>query len=447
MRMISCRGFISVLFGLGIVPLLASGAAAEPEVTQVLDVSPVWAGHPVSFCLLTHPPYQFAAYYDAERKMTVASRELDEETWTYQELPERVGWDSHNSITMTVDDNEDLHLSGNLHVHPLKYFRTSKPLDVTSFERIPAMVGDLEDRTTYPSFFRGPANELIFTYRDGKSGSGNQVYNVYDHETHMWNRLLDKPLTDGEGLRNAYLHGPVKGQAGYWHLCWVWRESPDCATNNHPSYARSKDLKHWENSRGEALTLPITRAMGDVVDLVPVGGGIINGNCRLGFDLDKRPVVTYHKYDETGITQLYNARSEAGAWKVYLASEWDYRWDFSGGGSIPFEISVGPVQAEGGTLVQSWKHPKQGKQKWRLDAATLGPIERLELPRPTTPRVLGKLESGFPGMHVKTQGDSGTSGEPGVRYYLRWEALGPNRDRPREKPWPEPSMLRVYRVE
>jgi hypothetical protein len=50
-------------------------------------------------------------------------------------------------------------------------------------------------------------------------------------------------------------------------------------------------------------------------------------------------------------------------------------------------------------------------------------------------------------MQVHVRNDSGTSGEPGVRYVLRWETLGPNRDRPREKPWPEPSMLQVHRVD
>jgi hypothetical protein len=33
-----------------------------------------------------------------------------------------------------------------------------------------------------------------------------------------------------------------------------------------------------------------------------------------------------------------------------------------------------------------------------------------------------------------------------ANYLLRWETLGPNRDRPREPPLPEPSMLRVYKL-
>lgn len=47
-------------------------------------------------------------------------------------------------------------------------------------------------------------------------------------------------------------------------------------------------------------------------------------------------------------------------------------------------------------------------------------------------------------MSVRWQGDAGRSPKPGVRYELRWETLGVHRDKPRDKPWPEPTMLRVY---
>ena len=99
-----------------ILVLPASAATIE----QTLDIDTVWAGHPVGFSLLTAPPHQYAAYYDADRRMVVAQRNLDEETWTKTVLPEKVAWDSHNYITMTLDDDGYLHLSGNMHVHPLK---------------------------------------------------------------------------------------------------------------------------------------------------------------------------------------------------------------------------------------------------------------------------------------------------------------------------------------
>src|SRR5437763_1726114 len=88
----------------------------------------------------------------------------------------------------------------------------------------------------------------------------------------------------------------------------------------------------------EPLALPITLATAEIIDRVPVHGGMINGNTKIGFDGQGRVVVTYHKFDSRGFTQIINARRERGGWKIYQTSDWDYRWDFSGGGSIPFEI-------------------------------------------------------------------------------------------------------------
>ena len=70
--------------------------------------------------------------------MTVGVRKLDSDKWHFVKLPERVGWDSHNSITMTPDDDGHLHLSGNMHCVPLIYFRTKKPLDIDTFTEPPA---------------------------------------------------------------------------------------------------------------------------------------------------------------------------------------------------------------------------------------------------------------------------------------------------------------------
>jgi hypothetical protein len=324
---------------------------------------------------------------------------------------------------------------------PLVYFRSQRPGDIMSMERVTAMTGSEEARVTYPAFLRNAAGALVFTYRDGRSGSGNQIYNVYDEKTRTWRRLIDRPLTDGQGRMNAYFVGPSLGPDGFFHLIWVWRNTPDCATNHDLTYARSKDLVHWETSAGEALALPIRVETGEVVDAVPPGGGIINGNTRLGFDAQKRPVITYHKFDARGRTQLYTARLEAGKWRVRQVTDWDYRWEFQGGGAIPFEIRHGAVRKAGpGRLRLEFEHVKYGKGVLELDESTLKALRTLP-PERSWPEEWERPESQFPGMQVHLQRDSG-----GAPYVLRWETLGANRDRPRQPPLPEPSMLRVYRL-
>ncbi len=414
---------------------------------RVVDVAPVWSGHPVGFSLVNDGDRQFVGFYDAERRLTVGVRRMEEERFELVRLPRTTGWDSHNSIVMTVDDDGFLHVSGDMHGVPLVYFRTEKPGDIMTFTRIPEMVGRDETRVTYPRFFRGPANELIYTYRQGGSGNGEQIYNRYDHESRRWSRMLDRPLVSGEGQMNAYLNGPAQGPDGLYHLVWIWRDTPDCATNHTISYARSLDLRTWERSDGTVLELPIRISTGEVVDPVAAGGGAINGNVKLGFDSEKRPVVSYHKFDDAGKTQIFNARLEDGEWRIYQATDWNYRWWFEGGGSIGFEIRVGAVRSIGeGKLVQGFSHPEEGSGELILDEETLEAIGQRKVP-PARPRELDKVESDFPGMQVRWSRASGGSSVSGVQHYLRWETLPQNRDRKREGPLPEPSMLRVYEIQ
>lgn len=422
----------------------AASAGAERSV-ETVEVDKVWSGHPVGFALLTRGDRQFVAYYDAERRMTVAARSLGQDEWQKAVLPETLGWDSHNYVTMAVDDAGYIHLSGNMHGRPLVYFRTAEPLDIATFKPA-SMVGEREDRVTYPDFLPaapGPAGELLFTYRDGGSGNGDQIYNIYDAAAQQWRRLLDVPLTSGEGKCNAYLNGPIKGPDGYYHVCWVWRDTGDCATNHDVCYARSKDMRHWEGAAGKPLALPMTVATAEVVDPVPAGGGLLNGNVKLGFDSQRRVVVSYHKYDADGNTQIYNARFEDGAWKSYRLTDWKYRWNFSGGGTIITELRLSGVKVgEDGTLRLNFTHKKYGAGTWRIDEDTLEPLGVTELPGSAATGIQD-LESDASGMTVRRAGDLGAGDDPAVRYVLEWETLGPNRDKPREGPPPPPSTLRV----
>ena len=422
---------------------MSSAKDAPTYVEEPLDIALVWSAHPVDFCLLTHAPYQFVAFYDQHRQLTVAQRLLTEKKWVFTRLPDTTGWDSHNYLTMAIDDDGFLHLSGDMHCVPLNYYRSTRAFDASSLTKVPQMVGANEQRTTYPRFLRGAKNVFLFTYRDGGSGDGNQLYNVYNQKTKTWSRLMDQPLTDGEGLRNAYFNGPILGSDNYFHLAWVWRESPDASTNHDLSYARSKDMIHWENAQGKPLTLPIKLNDGAIVDPVPQKGGIINGNATIGFDVKGRVTISYHKHDQQGFTQPWTARLEEGKWTFHKITDWPWHWDFGGGGTLGFAIRVGPVMKDAdGRLVQDFSHQQFGGGTWLLDPETLEAKGKIS--RSTMPSGFGKAEGTFPGLTVKSKGDDGAVNSKNVRYTLRWEALPANRDLPRSGELPPPSMLRLY---
>ena len=94
------------------------------------------------------------------------------------------------------------------------------------------MDGDYEERVTYPSLLKLRDGSIYMMYRHGGSGNGNEIFNRYDAQSRTWKRLLDRPLTDGRGKMNAYILGPHPGPDGYYHISWVWRDTPDCCTNH-----------------------------------------------------------------------------------------------------------------------------------------------------------------------------------------------------------------------
>jgi len=183
----------------------------EPYILDVIGIDTVWAGHPVRFAIATNEDRQYYAYYDGDRRMVFATRELgtrEVERFypeTGYDVPPRgdslastrLGWDSHNHIVLAFDSKGHIHASGNMHGNNLTYFRTTKPDDITTLEHVPKMTGELEDRTTYPNFRVSPEGELIFGYRHGASGDGIQIYNIYDTETvSKYNFVNNYILTD-----------------------------------------------------------------------------------------------------------------------------------------------------------------------------------------------------------------------------------------------------------
>jgi hypothetical protein len=418
------------------------------EIAESLDIAEVVSDFRVNFCLLTQGGSQYVAYYDKQRRMTVASRKLDSKEWIHQILPTEVGWDSHNYITMAMDSEGCLHVSGNMHVVPLVYFRMEKPGDLSSLKAFP-MTGKQEEKTTYPKFITNSKGQLLFSYRDGGSGRGNHIYNKYDPATRSWSRFLDAPLFDGETLRSAYPSGPTLGEDGWFHMVWVWRDTPDCATNNHLSYARSKDLIRWKSAFGEEIPIPIVLGEKQAwVDPIPSGGGIINGCAKLFFTSDGRPLIAYHKSDSNANMQVYVARPEDGKWGVHQLTKWDKPVKFGGGGSMgDIGISIGALEeVEPGVLTMTYSHRDYGSGRLVLDEKSLRTLERkIEVVR-ELPNALERTESRFAGMGIRRTIDTGDSGKSAVSYILQWESLDANRDRRPPSPLPEPVMLRLHKL-
>ena len=437
-------------------PVVIDETGITKTIVQTIKIDSVWAGHPVGFCLYTHQNRQYIAYYNAERRTVVGQRKLTDDKFQLTVLPATtrenargtstiVGWDSHNFLTIGIDRDGFIHLSGNVHVNPLTYFRSTKPNDISTLEQIFEMVGTEENRTTYPHFMLNREGELLYHYRDGGSGNGNEIYNIYNSETKTWKRLLSTPLTDGQGLMNAYQTQPTLMKDGWYHMYWVWRNTPDCSTNHDLSYMKSPDLKNWFDAFGNPVRLPATLDQKSlIVDPIPVEGGIINLAAKMVLDDKNNPVFVYHKFDENGNTQFYSAQIQNNKWIYKQLTNWDYRWFFLGGGSINSEIAIKGfrLRNDGNYEVDFW-HIKYGDGTILLND-NFENIGKVLKPQPLNVQL--KVEGDFPGLQIQTAGDIGNDNEKEISYQLKWETIKRNRDRAPEKPWPGPSQLYLYKL-
>ena len=428
-------------------------AGPDSKLVRTEAIDHVWAGNYVRFDMLHRDDHSFIGYYDANRQLTIAHRKGGS-PWVYYKLDSYYGWDSHNYIEMELDGEGILHVLANMHNHALEYFRTTRSFDIRTLERVRVMANPaVEMGMTYPNFLRDKDGQLLVKYRDGSSGNGVEIYNRYDAATRTWTPLHEQPLIDGEGLMNAYVAGPQLGPDGLFHMIWVWRDTPDAATNHDLSYARSPDLLSWESASGVPVGLPITIATGDIIDPIPARSGLINGGARLGFDSQQRPIVAYHKYDENGWTQIYLARAIDGIWTSQKITTWDgFRWDFGGTGSLGvFEVRMNGIRAANdGTLEVDVK--RQGRSlRLIVDEESL--ILQGEEPLEAYPAILNRyasstgviLDGGESEGHERIFRTLSTSVSD-RRYVLSWEAQAPYRGQAREAIEPA-ATLRLHTFE
>ncbi len=413
--------------------------------SEVEAVDLTWSGHRVFAQMIQRGEHQIIAYYDANRQMSIAHRAHQRTPWRYQKVPSFVGWDSHNYVTVDVDEKGYIHVMGNMHNDPLVYFRSTEPWNVRSLKQVDYIISQERDQNvTYPRFMHDREGRLIAIYRLGGSGNGRYYYHRFDTDTLTWSLMHDGQFFDGEDERGAYYTGPVLGPDGKFHMIWVWRETPSAATNNNLSYVRSPDLVNWEDSNGNQVALPLIRSTGEIVDPVPTFGGMLNGQKRIGFDAANRPMISYYKNDPNGDTQIMLARKSGEGWTTHQISDWaDSKQFLDRGGSLNVSILVpeDPYIGDDGTIRVRAKRDGQ-EIEFIVDAST---NRTLTVGSYTSiPQVIGSFQNNFELTQFvrKAEGTSPTSAHD---FYLSWEANPPAQDQARGE-IPPASTLRLHKI-
>ena len=164
------------------------------------------------------------------------------------------------------------------------------------------------------------------------------ILNQYDPATKKWTRLC-RNLLAGEGKRSAYWQA-CSDSFGIMHISWVWRESPDVATNHDMCYARSADGgKTWTQSDGTPYRLPITAADAEIAAHIPQNSELMNST-SMCVDAKGHPyIATYFKPAGAAAPQFEMISNDGTSW--HTSQVLDRRLDFSlkGGGTKRVPIS------------------------------------------------------------------------------------------------------------
>ncbi|WP_413432942.1 BNR repeat-containing protein [Crateriforma spongiae] len=315
--------------------------------------------------LQTFNGWQYAAYWDDTKQVSVARRKLPDGPWAVVSLSDyqrtstgdrgkggvisRGFGDGHEKVAMGISSDGYIHLSFDHHLSTLRYRRSIQPIakapervvwNEKLFGIVQNHLGIIDSRShrndaqkivdqtapklesvTYPSFVSHGNSMLLYLRLGGGSGAANS--HLFHYSGGSWSprdepssQFIDQRWSGGDGTVNAYPFGLVF-QHGRCHLTWCWRDNPDHRTSHDLCYAYSDDGGiHWCNNDGRLVA---TRGLefitadtpGITVMKIPPGHGYRNGGSMV---VDEESRVHVLARGPNGDPTIYQRDPQAGDW-------------------------------------------------------------------------------------------------------------------------------------
>jgi hypothetical protein len=279
--------------------------------------------------ITTHNGWQYAVFYNSDRYVTVARRQLPAGKWELLSLTDyrQSTNDSHNTISIGIAPGDGtIHLAFDHHSSNLHYRKSIPDLTTNPGKHswADSLFGPVTNRlvsgipvgqVTYPRFFSTPQGDLQFEARIGTSGDGESYLWEYQCSTGEWTSL--GKFVDNPKGGNAYLHGIQYDETGRLHTTWVKRETPDASTNHDLYYTYSDDNgRTWRNNSGDSVgttgTDPVTIEEPKVWT-IPTNSGLINQEAQT-IDHQGRIHVFQRKNVSGRNYQFHYWRDTDGTW-------------------------------------------------------------------------------------------------------------------------------------
>ena len=263
--------------------------------------------------LWTHKGWQYAAYWDDARQVSVARRQLPDGEWSVASLPgyqrtetgdrgkggkiSRGFGDGHEKVSMGISPDGVIHLSFDHHLSTLRYRRTKQPVADApgAYGWNADLFGPVQNHlggekivsVTYPSFTSDGTHFMLYLRLNGGSGAADS--NFFSYKDGRWvvsdeasSKLIDRNWSGGDKTVNAYPHELVI-QNGRRYLTWSWRDTPNPRTSHDLCFAYSDDHgRTWKNNAGGVIaeigkTFISADTPGIVAVEVPADTRYING--------------------------------------------------------------------------------------------------------------------------------------------------------------------------
>ena len=287
---------------------------------------------------LSGTEWQVVSFWDVNENLVLGVRSaspgsISAASWTLYvydgvaETPEisRTEFDNHNDCNIGLDSNGYIHIAYDHHNNSLNYRRSTAAISSFSGTLTSTLsMVTMQSRVAYPTFFRGPSNELYFIHRNGVvagSGDGNMYFYVYDTGTQTWSGAAGTStnglLINGQGstpVQSPYWNGPpVFDSNGDMHISWQWRQTGGGGSSNtNISYVKW-DGSSFAKTTG-SQTVPITYSNCEVANTI-AAGSYLSGFGSMVIDSSDNPHI-FTGYNSGGFSRIFRTYHNGSSWSA-----------------------------------------------------------------------------------------------------------------------------------
>ncbi len=299
--------------------------------------------------------------------------------------------DAHDNPVLQLDKHGHIWLFSTSHgvERPSFIYRSSKPYDIGSFEKIQAYKGNEPmDNFSYLQMYYDPAHGFLglFTHYEKQQ----LRYGPKNCRVIGW-------MTSEDGIHWSAWKDLANMEEGHYQTSGQRKGRVGTSFNHHPNVQKGAGLDHrtslyylqtddfgksWANALGKTLQLPLRT--GDTSALVRdyAADGLNVYINDLNFDKDGNPVILYETSKgpepgpQLGMRQWHTAHLKNGRWQIRRFAESDHNYDMgslvigeNGVWQVVAPTSTGPQAYNTGGEIVMWESRNEGRS-WRAKQLT-----------------------------------------------------------------------------